>query len=103
MGVFYTLPNCNTVSGVATNGTVSAQTTRYQSLKTGLSDVVNDQANATSFGKSAAQATLGTPILTQDTNLQTPGTPYFSDEYILYQSGTSQNAILFELGIVGPS
>ena len=35
-------------------------------------------------------------IITQDTNLQKPGTPYFSDEYILYQGGVSQNAIFFE-------
>jgi hypothetical protein len=96
LGVFYTLPNGNTLSGTADNDTISYQTARYQTLEKPITDETLDQANATAFGQSAVASVLGGSITTQDTNLQTPGTPYFSDEYILYTGSASQNAIFFE-------
>jgi hypothetical protein len=103
LGISYTLPNGNTLTGTADNGTVSYQTGRYQTLEKPITDETLDQANATAFGQSAVASVLGGGVTTQDTNLQTPGTPYFSDEYILYTGSAAQNAIFMSFVQSGTS
>ena len=96
LGITYTLPNGNTLIGTADNGTVAAETGSYRvKVSPPPSDTVLDSANVTHFGQSAVASTLGGSVTSQDSNFQTPGTPYFSNEYILYTNG--QNAIFFSL------
>ncbi len=100
----YGLPNGNTISVDVTNGTASGQAD-YFSVIASTNDLVSgqfvDTANATHFGQSAATSVLGSGMTVQDVNIAQTGSPYLSDEYMLYSG--AQNAFIFTCIQTGPS